>query len=399
MSTLSDREAARSFLSRHRTVIAVLVVAIAVAASFSYAFFVHKPAVQSPGPGIVGWGGVALNEVDRTAPGNPPSKVNPGQTASDFEYLLQVMSLRGLNAVRISWDPSCSTPTDPIGAVYNSTQASIAISIASYYKFWAILDNHGYDDPFSAPSCWLNFWSGVTSQFKDSYSQIIWEPENEPCYSGTGCNPGYTNTLCTDGPTCVRYLSAEYQDFIEQTRAQGDNHSIVVESVCSFGCGFCESGAGECPQAVESYPNVTDPVSKVYLSMHSYMDYQYYSNEWNFTTAETVANGFYQTVVAATKLYGWPALNTEGGADPLCSSVCPPDMVLNGSAGYSKTTLHFIQTLTSLYDSNSPQRINWLWWPAGDWTDTTESPLGTLDCGSPDQGWGCLLNSAPVSST
>jgi hypothetical protein len=300
-----------------------------------------------------------------------------------------------LNAVRVSWDPSCSTPADLIGASYNSSQVSTALRIVSYYNFLIILDNHGYDDPFSAPSCWLSFWSGVTNQFKNSYSRIIWEPENEPCYGGSGCQPAYTNSVCSTEPACVTYLSGEYQALINQTRAQGDKHAIVVESVCSYGCDFCPSGSGACPTAVDRYPIVTDPANSIFLSLHSYMDYSYYQSNWNDTTATSSANGFYQTVVSATKRYGWPALNTEGGADPLCTS-CAPDTVLAGSAGYSRTTLKFIQTLTDLYDSNNPQRINWLWWPAGDWTDTTKSPLGALDCNSSPQGWGCLLNSLPT---
>ncbi len=76
----------------------------------------------------------------------------------------------------------------------------------------------------------------------------------------------------------------------------------------------------------------------------------------------------------------------------------PPDTKLSGSAGYTTVTLSFIQTLTNLYDANTPARINWVWWPAGDWTDTTMSPLGTLDCNSSPQGWGCQLKSLPATT-
>jgi Cellulase (glycosyl hydrolase family 5) len=384
----------KGVLSRHRREIAIFAIVSVAAIAFSYPFLVHQQTPMAR-PGIVGWGGVALNEVVKTTPNNPSSKVFPGQKATDFEYLVQVLSSRGLNAVRVSWDPSCTSPTGTIGAIYNASQVSSAIRVASYYNFWIILDNHGYDDPFYNPTCWLNFWSGVTNQFKNSYSRIIWEPENEPCYGGSGCNPAYNNTACSNALRCVSYLSREYQAMINQTRKQGDTHSIVVQSVCSYGCSFCHSGSGDCPAAIDSFPNVTDTSSSIFLSLHSYMDYSYYSSKWNDSTAISVADGFYQTVLAATQRYGWPALNTEGGADPLCTT-CAPDTVLSGSAGYSKTTFHFIQTLTNLYDSNNPQRINWLWWPAGDWTDTTESPLGALDCSSSPQGWGCLLKSLPT---
>src|SRR5207247_1583001 len=69
--------------------------------------------------------------------------------------------------------------------------------------------------------------------------------------------------------------------------------------------------------------------------------------------------GYYQTVVAGMASTGWPALNTEGGTDPIsCDpNICAPDVVLNGSAGYTVVTFHFIQTLVNLYDSHAPQRI------------------------------------------
>lgn len=398
MSTSSNEtQLSKGFFSRNRRALGVLLVVLAVGLGLVFVLRHPTPSIVTLSfQPIVGWGGANLGEVSKTAPGNPASKVFPGQTATDLEYLIQVLASRGLDSVRVSWDPSCSNPPDHVGAPYNASDVSTAIKIASYYNFWIILDNHGYDDPYSASSCWLNFWSGVTGQFKNDYPRIVWEPENEPCYGGSGCDPAYTNNVCSDGSSCVSYLSARYQELIAQTRAQGDTHGIVVESVCSYGCGFCPSGAGDCLNAVNSYPNVTDPAGKIFLSIHSYMSYSYYSSTWNNSTASMVANGFYQTIVAATKQYGWPALNTEGGADPLCTS-CAPDTVLNGSAGYSRTTFHFIQALTSLYDSNSP-RIGWLWWPAGDWTDTTTSPLGTLDCNSSPKGWGCLLNSLSVSA-
>jgi hypothetical protein len=91
---------------------------------------------------------------------------------------------------------------------------------------------------------------------------------------------------------------------------------------------------------------------------------------------------------------GWPALDTESGADTLsCDpSMCGPNVVLNGSAGYTQVTFHFIQTLTSLFDNNTPQRINWIDWPAGSWTDTPGAGIyGAMQCNSSPKGWGCLL--------
>ncbi len=91
----------------------------------------------------------------------------------------------------------------------------------------------------------------------------------------------------------------------------------------------------------------------------------------------------------------WPALNTEGGTST--GSQVPPDEVLSGSSGYSVVSFHFAQTLTNLYDSNSPQRINWVWWVAGSWTNTPGAgTLGSLQCNSNPIGWGCLLAFAPL---
>src|SRR5207244_8419850 len=108
-----------------------------------------------------------------------------------------------------------------------------------------------------------------------------------------------------------------------------------------------------------------------------------------------VAQQYYQAVVSGVSSTGWPALNTEGGTDPLGSGA--PDVVMSGSAGYTTTTFAFIQALTNLYDSNSPQRINWVWWPAGSWTNTPGAgTYGAMQCNSNPIGWGCLLTFLPL---
>ena len=347
-------------------------------------------ASSSP-PVIVGWSGVTLNEVAKFASGNPPSQVFPGQVASDMEYVVQTLAAKGLNGVKLHWDPSCTTSPSASGSIYNAGQVANAIQVASFYHFWLVLEYHGYTDPFTSTTaaCWLSFWSGVVSQFKNSYSQIVYAPENEPRYSFTG-------SACSGATACVAYLSTQYQSLIDQTRNQGDTHWIVVENVCSFGCGFCPTGNGDCSAAVNGYPTVTDPQSHIFIDLHSYLSS---TTNWTNSTADANANAYYNTVVAGVAKTGWPALNTEGGADQL-TSLNPPDVVLSGSAGYSKTTFRFIQTLTSLYDNNSPQRINYLWWPAGDWTDTPGAgALGALQCNSSPKGWGCLLQTARVAVT
>jgi hypothetical protein len=349
----------------------------------------------------VGWGGVALNEVSRTASGNPASSVFPGETASDLEYAVQVLQARGFNTVRVDFDPYCTDTVDyNYMSVYSQTNAQRAVLIAQHYGFWIIIDYHGYSDIFRNTSCWLNYWKPIVQNIGSLYSQIIWEPENEPTTDCANSPSSCPSAPCSNDSSCVTYLGNAYQQWINQTRSTGDTHWIVVQSICSYGCSLCPDGSGDCSGAVDGYPIVTDPARSIFLSIHSYMDYSYYSNSWNTTTATTVANGYYQAVLSATTKYGWPALNTEGGADPLCypCATPPSDTKLSGSAGYTTVTLNFIQALTNLYDANTPSRINWVWWPAGDWTDTTTSPLGTLDCNSSPQGWGCQLKSLPITT-
>src|SRR5438093_591675 len=351
-------------------------------------------------PVLVGWGGVRMDESVANS-GGVPSAVFPGESASDMELLLIKLKAAGYNTVRVDFDPYCSDTVDyNYMSVYSQTNAQRAVEIAQHYGFWIIIDYHGYSDIFRNTSCWLNYWKPIVQNIGPMYSRIIWEPENEPTTDCSNSPSSCPSAPCSSDSSCVTYLGNAYQQWINQTRSTGDTHWIVVQSICSYGCGLCPNGTGDCPSAVDGYPIVTDPAGHIFLSIHSYMSYSYYSNSWNTTTATAVANGYYQAVLSASTKYGWPALNTEGRADPLCAPCAspPPDTELSGSAGYTTVTLSFIQTLTNLYDANTPARISWVWWPAGDWTDTTTSPLGTLDCDSSPQGWGCQLKSLPATT-
>ncbi len=400
-SSIEKRGTGR-FRSRRVIMVTVLIIALAVSFAFLYSLLDgHHTTAPSLRPALAGWGGVALNEVTRTASGNPVSSVFPGETASDLEYVVQVLQARGFNTVRVDFDPYCTDMTDYNSmSVYSQTNAQKAVLIAQHYGFWIIIDYHGYSDIFRNTSCWLNYWKPIVQNIGSLYSKIVWEPENEPTTDCSNSPSSCPSTPCSSDSSCVTYLGNAYQQWINQTRSTGDTHWIVVQSICSYGCGLCPDGTGDCPGAVDGYPIVTDPPGRIFLSIHSYMSYSYYSNSWNTTTATAVANGYYQAVLSATTKYGWPALNTEGGADPLCAPCAspPPDTKLSGSAGYTTVTFSFIQALTDLYDANTPARISWVWWPAGDWTDTTTSPLGTLDCKSSPQGWGCQLKSLPATT-
>src|SRR5256712_6488490 len=232
------------------------------------------------------------------------------------------------------------------------------------------------------------------------HSQITWEPENEPTTACSNSPSSCPSAPCSSDSSCVTYLSSAYQQWINQARSLGDTHWIVAQNLCSYACGYSDMSQG--------YPTVTDPLGtlsqggRIFISLHSYMDYNQFSSSWTNATAEALANQYYQAVVAGVPNTGWPALNTEGGTDTLsCDpNMCGPNVVLNGSAGYTPETFHFIQSLVNLYDENSLQRINWVWWPAGSWTNTPGAgTYGAMNCAGNPVGWGCLLQFVSVSQS
>ncbi|TMI13892.1 glycoside hydrolase family 5 protein [Candidatus Bathyarchaeota archaeon] len=317
-------------------------------------------------PVLIGWGGVGL-----------------GETLSDIQTEMQTLNQSGYNTVRVAFEPTCTIPPDGnILGRYDATKLSQVIGLAKQYGLWVIVDYHGYTEleTSSSKQCWLGFWQSLVANFTSSYSQIIWEGLNEPHMTSN---------------TDVAGLSSAYQALINEVRALGDTHWIVVQSMCSASCGFSDSNMAA------GYPMVTDPLGnlsqggRIFISLHSYMGYQWYSSSWNNATADFLAHEFLNAVVTGMKTTGWPALNTEGGTST--GSQVPPDEVLSGSSGYSVVSFHFAQTLTNLYDGNSPQRINWVWWTAGSWTNTPGAgTLGSLQCNSHPIGWGCLLAFTPV---
>jgi len=350
-------------------------------------------------PTLVGWGAVRMDE-SQAGSGGASSAVFPGESASNMELLLIQMKAKGYNTVRVDFDPYCTDTVDyNYMSVYSQTNAQRAVQIAQHYGFWIIIDYHGYSDIFRNTSCWLNYWKPIAQNIGPMYSQIVWEPENEPTTDCSNSPSSCPSAPCSSDSSCVTYLGNAYQRWINQTRSLGDNHWIVAQNLCSYACGFSDMSLG--------YPIVTDPLGtlaqggRIFISLHSYMDYNQFRSSWTNTTAEQLANQYYQAVVAGVSNTGWPALNTEGGTDTLsCDpNMCGPDIILNGSAGYTLVTFHFIQTLVNLYDRNSPERINWMWWPAGSWTNTPGSgQYGALQCNSNPIGWGCLLTFIPPST-
>ncbi len=320
-------------------------------------------AAQSSAPVIVGWGGTRLDESSTFDSSNPTSQVFSGEQASNQEVQVRKLLDMGFNAARVSFESSCTSKQEM--GPYDPANLERSIAIAEHYGFWIIVDYHGYDDLATArdSDCWLNFWRPVVQQFTSRYDKIVWEPLNEP--TGIGDD--------------VQYLSGQYQRWIDQARSVGDTHWIVAQNVCSYGCGLSNFADG--------FPSVTDTAGRVFISLHTYMGFSENSGSWDNATAESVAQAYYQAVLDGETRTGWPVLNTEGGADELCDN-CAPDEVLTGSAGYTTVTFHFIQKLTNLYDANSPQRTNWVWWTMGSWTNTPGAGLfGSL---APN-GWGSLL--------
>ena len=383
---MDDKEASHSGILLSRKTPTILLVLV-------LAFFMAVPHLtgsvhgsSNPIPSHVGWGGSRLVENENYSTPSIPSIVFLGENASDQEVLARSIVQDGLNTIRVSFAPSCTNPNGFMSP-YNNTRLSRAIRIAATLGLWIIVDYHGYNDTFSQPSCWLAFWNGVVGQFKNSYSQIIWEPLNEPQYGP------WIPTVCSNEPNCLSYLSLEYQAFINQTRAQGDNHWIVVQNICSFDCILCPDGINDCPQTTHGYPTVNDPLGRIFMSIHPYMSYRSFHSAWNDTSAINLADDYYQAMVNETARTGFPILNTEGGPGPTAATIngtivqCP-DLILPGVSGYCRTNLKFIQTLTSLMESYLPQRLDWVWWPAGDWSDSPGAGItGSLAMG----GWGQQL--------
>jgi hypothetical protein len=298
------------------------------------------------------------------------------------------MKAMGLNTIRVSFAPYCTSPSGDghSDSPYSLTDAQNTIKVANYYGFWIVLRYDGDDDIATQTTCWLNYWQTVIQQVGPLYTQIVWEPINEP-------------------PASVSILSANYQLWINMARNIGDQHFIAVENQCSRSCPYSADVS-------QGYPIVSDSLGKVLISYHKY--YSYLWNTWTVSAAVSTAQSDYQATLKGEQVTGWYALDTEGGPSMGATSCngssgttsgCPPDTYLPGSAGYTNVSFAYIQTITNLFDSHSP-RINWIWWPIGTWIDTECSgsfgalqpvrcPGGTGYRGG--VGWGNLLQYVPVN--
>lgn len=347
-------------------------------------FLDHNSITSSPGP-TIGWGGPGINSTVQyggfgagTAPLNwPDSKVLPGQKASDFELEAQQVSGLGYNLIRLSIAPACNRPNlSTIFGGYNATQLALALKIALYYNLWIDVDYHAYHDMQNSTiaACWLNFWKPIVQQFSNSYPKILWEPLNEPLI------PPFDQTA-------VNVESSYYQLWINQARALGDTHSVIVQNLCSQ---ICTLG-----NWTLAFPNVTDTQNKVYISIHRSFSYAYYWQTWDNATADSEALRFYNFELQGSMKTGWPVLVSEfwTGSQTNGTTTCP-DLVQLGSAGYCKTQLEWVNKFVYYMDHNTPARIGWQGWTIGDWTDNYGCTiLGALSpTGCPGKstvpGWG-----------
>lgn len=363
-------------------------------------------------PPLFGWGGIRLDEAAVGAGGINANNLGAasccfsGEQATNMELVMKRLVSLNYNTIRVDFDPSCTDNTDQnYMSAFSQVNLQRALTLAQFYKLWILVDYHGYIDfqlgtsgmvltgyP-SLRACWLAQWQPIVNQFKNSYTGLIWEPLNEPCYGTMTLQGGGAN--CTAG-TDVATLSGAYQAWINQARAAGDNHWILVQNLCSNSCGFADYSQG--------YPTVTDTLKSVLISLHAYMGFQFVA-PWTIQEADNYAYQFYQWMVTGQKNTGWASVNTEVGADPLCDiTACPtagwgscsnPPTTCSGSAGFTTVTFEFVRYLRQLMLNNNPS-IGWIGWTAGSWTNTPGAPLyGSLD----PTGWGTSLGSIPLSTT
>jgi len=277
-STLTVSTTSSTPLATYSIVVAGSSAALSHSVTISVTVTSQPPPPPPPGksPTLVGWGGVRLEEAAAGSAGlSATSNVFPGESISSLEAHVQLFQSLGYNTVRVSFQNQCNSPMPQLGP-YSATNLDRAIKIAKYYNFWIIVDWHGYHDLEPAYlSCWLSTWKGIVQQFTGSYSQIVWEPENEPI--------GGSNS--SGGSISLSQLSSGYQQWIDQARVLGDTHYIVVPNLCVYTC------SGWPTATATSWPTVNDTVGHIFINMHTYMYYPYWSGQgWNNATADNAAN-------------------------------------------------------------------------------------------------------------
>jgi PKD repeat protein len=212
-----------------------------------------------------------------------------------------------------------------------------AVNVAKANGLWIILDHHAYTDSFDTDP----LWDQVIAAVKDQYDRIIWQPQNEPAYS-------------------LSTLTTMYQNWINKVRATGDTHWIVVSIDYQ---GF---GAPGDSGFLSQFPQVTDPINKIFYDFHDYYFYQYHS-AWSVSDAQAYADHVPVAVNSLISAYGRPVLITETGADASGGGGWPSDTVVAGSAGYAPESLAYVSREISDLDAI---HTGYMLWTADDWTGT-----------------------------
>jgi hypothetical protein len=306
---------------------------------------------QKSTPLLGGWGGVRLFETIRSTDEasdsqrtSPQSIVFSGEVASNAEMAMLYMKNHGWNTIRAYWEPPTSQQSPEWG--YNDVWMQRFIAIAKALDMWIIVDCHGYQDHYLYEDQWISNWQHIISTFKDSYEQIVWEPQNEPLMPGTG-----------NSQTDVQDLGTIYQRWIDMCRSLGDTHWIIVSGIC---------WSSHLPNFADWFPTVNDPLNRVFLNYHFYYFHQW-EPVWTVAGAESTADYWFNQVKAVIAKHNRPFICTEIGATPYSAGDGydqVPTAQYGGSAGYSTVSLAFVNKLITDFHNEG---IGYILWPAGDW--------------------------------
>ena len=282
-----------------------------------------SPVVVMP-PVLTGWGGIRADKL----PGN----------AAALQSQFSLMQKNGYNCARI-W-----IFNEDFGVTATVDQAKQAVDIARSFGFWVIIDWHGFGYPDW--SKWLPYVQALTGY----YDKILWEPMNEP-----GGDDGSVYT------TKLMLWQIAYQTWINNCRALGDTHFIIVDNVNWLDISHAGTG----------YAPLTDPLNALYASFHDYYFFKYHTT-WTMADADSFAAQYLAQVdLAHNQPWAHRFITTELGADTGCNASkagsCPADQIIGGSAGYAPESLEFVKKVIAGLKSRG---YSYILWPGGDWTDT-----------------------------
>ena len=290
-------------------------------------------------PLIYGWGGILAVGAVHFGFANMPSKVFPGEQASNTEVTFAEMKARGYNGARVAIiDPG----NQPDSGVYNSSAWGRTLALAQHYGLYVIGDDHEYN----VSSSWLPFWQTVLRDTPQSrYPNVLWEAQNEPHDAN---------------------LANDFQAFINLDRSMGDTRWIVL--ACNDSC--TPTGTSD----LSLFPIVNDTINHIFYDFHEYYFYPEHSTTWSISDAVTFADEKWAGVQHVIGTLHRPFLGTEWGAETGCYNCA--NQTVPGSAGYAPETLAY---LTEIVKLSQQAGIGYTIWNAGDWNDPPAGVTGALD--------------------